>query len=974
MNGATGKSVRPEGIAATPHPHHHLPRSVHWALILVLCVGLYALLGFVAIPWAIKTRLPAAARDYTGGTAAVREVQFNPFTLRLDLQGFTLRKPSEPPTLSFGSLHVDMGFRASLAGELHLDRIKLSDPYLRVSIDPQGHSNLSDLFGGKRSDKKEDGATGIPLAVDRFTVEGGRLEFQDRSRQTPFRHTVFPVNAELSNFTLGSRTESKGAASPYRLTATTESGAALRVEGTLSTQPLRTEGTLRLGNLKARTLWEYARDRLGLAVENGMLDLTARYSVADDPLRVTVRQGTLDLKQLRLAGLDSDRVLVDIPSTQIREISADTKERRLAIGSVASTGGRLDTWLTPEKRLNLAAWLPPAAPGQNSGGPPREEGAGWSARVDDVTLDRYAVTFEDRSAPQTVRLNLAPLHLELKNFATDSDQPVRMALNTGLNESGKLGVAGDLGLASKSAELDIDLAQLALPQFQPYLSRFVRLDLVKGALDLRGKLSVRQDAPNPPVLNYQGDASLGDLEARLPGANRPLLSWKTLAISGLNFQSEPARIHIADVAADRLYAQVVVRPDRTLNLAQVFIKSEPEKSSEESGKPPMPILVDMFRLEHSQADFADLSIQPNFSTGIQNLHGTLHRASSQPARPAELLLEGQVDPYAPVRIEGKTNLLSPARFADIDMRFVNVDMTALSPYSGKFAGYRIKMGKMSLDLHYRLKNRQINSENRIVLNQLTLGERVPGSKAPDLPLHLAIALLKDSQGRIDLDLPIRGDLSNPKVSFPGLVGDVLRGLIRKVVAAPFAVLGKLVGGEEMSYVGFSPGEANLGNEQVAQLAKLAQALRERPALHLQVTGVAEPERDRPALVEKELIDRLKAAKRLEQGQPTDPESLRSTVLSRSDYERLLARLYAGKTGVKTPPGAVPIETMKAVLLRPEAIGQANLRILARERAEAIRNYLVQSEGLAPDRIFATDVQVEKGSGPLVRSKLGLKAS
>jgi hypothetical protein len=205
---------------------------------------------------------------------------------------------------------------------------------------------------------------------------------------------------------------------------------------------------------------------------------------------------------------------------------------------------------------------------------------------------------------------------------------------------------------------------------------------------------------------------------------------------------------------------------------------------------------------------------------------------------------------------------------------------------------------------------------------------------------------------------------------------VLLGLIRKVVVSPFQMLAQLAGGgEDLSDVGFNPGEANLGNEQVAQLAKLAQALRERPALYLQITGVAGSERDRPALAEKELIDRIKVAKLLEQGRPVDSESLRNTVLSRSEYERLIARLYAGKTGGKAPEGAVPLEAMKDALLQPGAIGQARLRILARERAGTIRDYLARSEGLEPGRIFVEDVQVEKDSGgPLVRSKLGLKAS
>lgn len=250
---------------------------------------------------------------------------------------------------------------------------------------------------------------------------------------------------------------------------------------------------------------------------------------------------------------------------------------------------------------------------------------------------------------------------------------------------------------------------------------------------------------------------------------------------------------------------------------------------------------------------------------------------------------------------------------------------------------------------------------------------MPGTKAPDLPLHLAIALLKDSEGRIDLDLPIRGNLNDPKVSLPGLVGKVLRGAVRKVVAAPFAALARLAGAgeDELRYVGFDPGEEKLGTEQAAQLTKLGKALRERPALYLLVTGVAGPERDRRVLAEKDLIDRLKIAKLMDEKRPMDAATLRATVLSRSEFERYLTELYRRETGRAAEPS---VDAMKRALLEPDAVTGTRLRVLAQARTAAIRDYLVRSEGLRPERIFLSDVRVEPGEGPLVRSELGLRGS
>lgn len=953
-------------------PRHRLRRITRWGLVLAAGVALYALLGFFGVPWLVRSQLPELAAEQTTGTASVGEVRFNPFTFVLELRDFELHREARPPLLGFAGLTVDFGFWRSLGGTLQLDAIDLEEPFARIVIDRAGRLNLAEAFP-----RKGEAVSALPFHIGRLTVERGRLAFEDMSRAEPIRQTLFPIGLELSDFSLRAEEEP----SSYRLTAATGADATLSVEGRGSAVPLSAEGRLRIKNFQAATLAQFVPGRPGFAVKSGTLDLDIRYRIGGNPVKAVVSDGRLVLESLQLADRDSGRVPVEIPSTKILGISADTEQRTFAIREVESAGGRLEATLTKEGRVNLADWLPNTGPdsgGRSQGPKPEKEGAAWSAAVGAVMLDQYSVGFEDQRLPEPVALTFTPLRLELKDYATAGGKPVRVALNTGLKDgSGRIGVEGEVAPESRSADLAVDLDGLALPRFQPYLNQFARLDLVKGTLDVHGRVSLREPSGENLVLGYQGDARFAELEARLPGQDKPLVSWKGLDFSGLDFQSAPTRLRVADVAANGLYARVVIRPDRTLNLAEVLVrkKPEPEPPKEAPGaQPPMPFAIDTIRLEHSHADFTDQSIQPNFSTGIQDLHGTVKGLNSKPGQSARVQLEGKADPYAPVKIEGSLNLLSPAQFADVHLRFTNVDMTTLSPYSGKFAGYRIKMGKMSLDLDYHLKNRRLASTNHIVLKRLELGEPVPDSKAPDLPLHLAIALLKDSRGRIDLDLPIRGNLNDPKVSLPGLLGKVLRGAVRKVVAAPFAAMARLagVGEEELRYVGFSPGVAALGTEQVDQLAALAKALRERPALYLQITGVAGPERDRKALAEQDLVDRLKIAKLMAEGRPaSDPEALRNTVLSQSEYERYLERLYRRETGQTAPASA---EAMKRALLDPAAISGTRLRVLALARTSAIRDYLVHAEGLAPDRMFPTDVQLRKGEGPLVRSELGLRAS
>jgi hypothetical protein len=96
-------------------------------------------------------------------------------------------------------------------------------------------------------------------------------------------------------------------------------------------------------------------------------------------------------------------------------------------------------------------------------------------------------------------------------------------------------------------------------------------------------------------------------------------------------------------------------------------------------------------------------------------------------------------------------------------------MKTTSPYAMKFAGYKIAEGTMSLDLRYKVQNSQLEGNNQVVIDKLTLGERVDSPDALKLPIELAIAILKDSNGRIDLGLPVSGSLDDPQFSWGALI-------------------------------------------------------------------------------------------------------------------------------------------------------------------------------------------------------------
>jgi hypothetical protein len=335
-----------------------------------------------------------------------------------------------------------------------------------------------------------------------------------------------------------------------------------------------------------------------------------------------------------------------------------------------------------------------------------------------------------------------------------------------------------------------------------------------------------------------------------------------------------------------------------------------------------------------------------------------------------------------VTISGLINPLTENAFTDITMKFQSIELTSFTPYSGKFLGYKIDKGKLHLDLRYILAGRTLDSQNHIVFDQLTLGEKVESPDATSLPLKLAIGLLKDSKGVIDLDIPVKGSLDDPKFSVWPIVWKALLNLLVKAVTSPFKLLGALFGGgndEDLEYVSFSPGADSLATGQRAKLDSLARALTERPGLKLDVRGNAALAVDREALATKTISAQIRTEGELDLAQ-----------ISKAERERLL-KLYKGTfnedpyllvpekddAGKKIPRSEREAAIVAAAfrqLVTQYQISENELRTLAQSRAAAIKDRLVAKGGIEELRIFLQDVEIQEAAeAGEVRVKLSLDA-
>jgi hypothetical protein len=568
---------------------------------------------------------------------------------------------------------------------------------------------------------------------------------------------------------------------------------------------------------------------------------------------------------------------------------------------------------------------------------------------------------------------LDPLNVTLTGV--DGKSPIAFGVDVKVLPGGAVTVQGSADPSQKTVDAEVQVVDLALPPFQPYLDPVVRLNLDSGTFSTKGRLAYAPGAEKGE-LAYDGGFDLAQLVLTEPGVKGTFLGWRNLKTSQLKLRLKPDGVEINELSLVRPVGKLIIAEDQSINVATVFKKPAPEApaaATAKDGPGAFPVKIRKIRVQEGDMTFADLSLIIPFTTQIQRLTGVIIGTSSAKGARAQIDLNGQVDEYGTARIGGEINVFDPTGFTDVEMRFENLEMANLTPYSGQFAGRRIDSGKLSLELLYKIDNSQLLGDNQIVVDRLKLGARVESPKAVNLPLDLAVALLEDRNGVIDIGLPVKGDLSNPEFSVGHLVWKTFVNLITKIVTSPFTALGALLGGEteNLDTVAFEPGKSEVPPPEAEKLQQLVQAMQKRPQLKLVVQGRFSPQQDAEALRNLSLRRTLAA---LSGGRELAPEEDPGPVdYSDPATQRRLEKIFRERFGrqalkefkaelqpapkkTDTPeqeaapdPGMVS-KALFARLAAAETLPETALPALAADRAEAIVERLTAAGGIAAARV------------------------
>ena len=970
-------------------------------------VSLYALVGFFLLPYIIQAYGIPAVADRLKHPVVVRDVALNPFALSLRLNGLEVREADQTPILGFEEFFVNLRATTLFFQTLGFDEIRLVMPFVAAKVSREGKLNLLALVppadetaeAPSTQTTVSEPAKMMPMEIDLLEINKGILEFRDESKPRPVSIDIVPIQIVLRNFST-----IQGSENAYAFTAEVGKGEAVVWEGTISLEPLESDGKVKLSGVQVRTLYQAVQDRFQFDVQQGELGLSGLYhfDLRGQVPRVTIKDGTVSVRNLEIGERGIVEPVVTIPVFDIEGIQIDLEKQEVAVGKVHSADARFAARIDPDGVLNYQPLFTPigisgGAPEKPSPSRAEQETSSrpWSIAVGEVGLRNYRAMFEDRTLARPGHVEIEALDFTVKDVQIPFKKPLPVDLSLKLNQTGFVGVQGQVAVEPMAADVALAIKRIGIRPFQPYLDRFLDVDVQDGALDLNGTMRYAKEHRKGPLLRFQGNLAVNQLSIADRKDFEEILSWKSLAVNRIALDVEPTAVKIAEVVWQEPAVQMVVEADGKLNLSHLLVASPADeaaaaKKQGEDQKPPakpaapVTVTVDQVKLVKAAATFRDLSIEPRVKTGITQFSGTIKGLSSKQIAKADVDLAGKVDNAAPLKIAGKINPLSEDAFSDLMITLGGMDLTPAGPYSGKFAGYELSKGKLSLDLKYKVSQKLLEAENLVLVDQLTFGAQTDSPDATSLPVPLVVALLKDRKGQIEIDLPIRGDLNDPDFKYGKVVISTLFNLLGKIVASPFALIGKLIPGggseEDLQFIEFQPGSAALIPDEMKKLEVLEQALDERQGLRLDITGTADSTIDRAAVRARKLRDQLLAMRQQERG----PVQTGQEELSVEDEQRLVAELFAKLQAQSAGPPAKPpdaeaptpptVEEMKQRLASAIPVAEAELETLARQRGEAVRNHLLESGKLSNERVFLLDVNAAASGHERIRTQLAIAAA
>jgi len=850
-----------------------------------------------------------------------------------------------------------------------LDRVVVERPQVDVRRGGDGAFE----FAAWPSESTKTPARAWTFSVADVRIVDGTAHVADASVSPPFDVMLSRIGVE------GRRIASAGGPGSIDVHFDADDGAHVDLQGDVDLAAQSARGHVACTGLHLGKAYPYYASALNVEVRNGTLDVAGDFEARHEASapKFTLERGSAQFKDVEASLRGERSPLWRVVSAGADGVAFDLAKQQVTIDRVDLAQAAIDIVRDADGKLNferLVRTAPAAATPAADGRERAATGAGWNVLVRKLEGDRITAMFEDRAAATPVKLRVADARVRIENFGTTGAVKSPMELVARIGSKGRLRLDGVFARDPAAADWRVQATGIDLVPLRPYFESRTNIIVTSGAVDAKGRLVLRTGSGGPHV-TYAGDVTVRGFDSLDRPTSQELMRWKSLTLARVDAASEPFQLAIGAVGMDDFYARVILNDDATLNLTRLLAPEAAEAqaasgasttragvTTKQLAPPPersgLPVSIGRIEVSGGELQYSDFFVKPNYTAHLTDVAGSVSSLSATQAGTIELA--GRVEGTAPVDLRGTLNPFSRDLQLDLVGKATDVDLPPLTPYSVKYAGYGIQKGKLSFEVRYRIDDRKLAATNKLKLDQLTFGEHVDSPTATKLPVHLAVSLLKDRNGVINLDLPIAGTLDDPKFSVWGVLVQIFVNLVTKAVTAPFALLASIGGGggEQLAYVEFLPGRADVAVASEAKLETLAKALADRPGIHIDAAGRAIPELDRDGLKRARLDQALRTQKQKKltaQGESAPP--LDTLTITDDEYPKLLAAVYSDTDLPDKPRNmlgiakSIPPAEMEALLLASYRVDDQALAALANRRAQAVKEWFARKGNLPPDRVF-----------------------
>lgn len=944
-----------------------LKQQWKWITIGILTfISFFTLVGFFVIPVFIKPLLVEKLSANLHRDVFVQGVKFNPYLLSLKINDLIIKDKDGEIFVSLDEFYINLQISSAFKRSLIAKKLQIKQPYIRIIRSGDTDFNFSDLMQRERKD-----ITPMKFSLCQIKIIDGEIFVRDGVRE--IEHTLTNINTAIPflsnlpeyaenefvfNFMAvlnGSPVSFSGKSRPFiesRQTLLHVDVQELNIPRYAPYLPLNSNMDILSGRINLRTTVSYSQRTASISHPELIL------------LQTFLTLDSVAMKHKK----EKDEFLI-IPELSIHNADVNMTNRKVNVKRILTKNGSLNLKRFSDGTFNFGDIISPAGQPEQ----PIQPQKPWFVNIKDLQLKEFSIQNEDLMAVNPAHITLDNINILARDLTTQKEKEGQISFSSRWNQSGTVTATGSIKLSPITAGLKVLVSGVDISPMQSYFIKNPNFVVTKANFHADGRLVLDYAEESKSTIRFQGESSLSDFMSVDRPSQHTFLMWKTFLFSDTDIRYNPTEIHITKAFLDDFAVNLLIHSDGTNDIKMLLAQEtgekdhvlEQEKETPEADKGPiLPVKIDTIHFQGGQFSFVDQYINPNFKSELKDIELKISGFSTEETEPADISLTGKVEGIFPMEITGKMNILPEEKYADLNLVLSGYDLPPLTPYAGKYLGYTLEKGKLYLDSEYEISGNKLDGKNQIILDQLTLGDKIESPQATSLPVKFVTDFLKNREGRIKLDIPVSGDLQDPEFEFGKVIFNSMVNLVAKVASSPISVLGNIFGrGEELEFLEFDYGTSYIDEKDIQKLNDLIMALYDHPYLRLEIEGGADSEKDRRILKLCRFLDFIKKQKlrdMVRRGMPAVP--LSKIKIHLDEYEKYLEKAYRAADFPK-PRNIfrlvkdISVQRMEKLLMDHIEITDEELRSLAQERASRIRDYILKSGEIDPERIFIVEPKI-----------------